>query len=592
MFERSLQYLQGFFGYESFRKNQEPVVKSVLNGCDTLAIMPTGGGKSICYQIPSLCFEGITIVISPLISLMKDQVDSIIESGISAAFINSTLSSNDLSSVLYRLSIGKIKLLYIAPERLDSREFLDAVLNLNISQIAIDEAHCVSQWGHDFRPSYKGITKFINRLNKRPIITAFTATATSIVQNDIITLLELNNPNVFVSGFNRDNLSINCLKVPNKMKYLKEYIDTNKDLSGIIYASTRKEVNKIYEYLLSIGISCGRYHAGLLEGERKAMQEDFVHDNINIIVATNAFGMGIDKSNVRYVIHYNMPKNIESYYQEIGRAGRDGEPSECILLYSPQDVSINKYLIEVGCQNEITKKYEYEKLQSIVDFVHYNGCLRSFILSYFGEESSKDNCSNCSNCINSGKLTDKTIDAQKVLSCIYRMQREFGTNMIVDVLRGSTQKKLLSYNFDKISTYGIMKNYSKTDLVDFINTLISHGYLSLKEGEFPVVKLNSLSGKVLKGETKVIFREIKPLKKLSSDDDLFNRLKSLRLTIAKENKIPPYFVFSDATLKLMSSITPSNLDEMLEISGVGENKLKKYGDKFLNEISSYKNQAM
>ncbi|MEG0641871.1 MAG: RecQ family ATP-dependent DNA helicase, partial [Clostridium sp.] len=385
MFEKSLEYLQGFFGYSSFRKNQEPVIKSILNRHDTLAVMPTGGGKSICYQIPSLCFSGITIVISPLISLMKDQVDSIVESGISAAFINSTLSSQDLSNTLYRLSNGKIKLLYIAPERLDSRDFLESIKDIEISQVAIDEAHCVSQWGHDFRPSYKNVSRFISTLRPRPIVTAFTATATTIVQNDIIKLLNLNEANVFVSGFDRANLSINCLKISNKLEYLRQYITTNKNSSGIIYSSTRKEVNKVYEYLKDMGISCGRYHAGLLEGERKAMQEDFVHDKIDVIVATNAFGMGIDKSNVRFVIHYNMPKTIESYYQEIGRAGRDSDPSECILLFSPSDVSINKYLIEVGCQTEYAKQQEYEKLQTMTDFVHHNGCLRRFVLSYFGD---------------------------------------------------------------------------------------------------------------------------------------------------------------------------------------------------------------
>lgn len=592
MFEKSLQHLQGFFGYSSYRKNQEPIIKSILSGMDTLAIMPTGGGKSICYQIPSLCFDGITIIISPLISLMKDQVDSIVEVGISAAFINSTLSRDDLSSTLYKLSRNKIKLLYIAPERLNSRDFLEIILKLNVSQIAIDEAHCVSQWGHDFRPSYKEIKTFIEKFSKRPIITAFTATATSMVQNDIINLLSLNNPNVFVSGFNRENLSINCLKISNKSDYLKEYILKNKNSSGIVYASTRKEVNNIYEFLDYTGISCGRYHAGLLEGERKDMQEKFVHDDINVIVATNAFGMGIDKSNVRYVIHYNMPKNIESYYQEIGRAGRDGEMSECILLFSPKDVSINKYLIEVGSQNEEMKALEYERLQSMIDFVHHNGCLRKYILSYFGEENVAENCNNCSNCLEDGELKDKTIDAQKVLSCIYRMRKEFGISMIVDVLRGSSGQKVLANNFDSISTYGIMKDYSKKDLSDFINTLISHGYIALNEGEYPTVRLNALSGKILKGETKVILKEFKAKKRFSNNNILFEKLKDVRLKIARENHIPPYFIFSDATLKQMSTKLPMTDRDLLDIQGVGNHKLKKYGDEFIDAIISYIDETL
>lgn len=398
MFEKAQKYLNDFFGYSSFRKNQKPVVKSILSHKDTLAILPTGGGKSICYQIPALCFDGITIVISPLISLMKDQVDTLNSIGINSAFINSSMSRSEISLTLKNMFLGKFKLIYIAPERLCSKEFINTVMKTNISQIAIDEAHCISQWGHDFRPSYKSIPQFIATLPKRPIITAFTATATKEVKNDISTLLCLKNPNVFLSSFNRDNLSINCLKPPDKLDYLKKYVSLNKSLCGIIYASTRKEVNNIYSYLSDIGACCGRYHAGLLEGERQIMQDDFLQGKLNIMVATNAFGMGIDKSNVRYVIHYNMPKNIESYYQEIGRAGRDGLKSECILLFSPKDISINKYLINIGCKNEGTKKLEYKKLQQMINLINHNGCLRKYILSYFGEESNLSSCGNCSNC--------------------------------------------------------------------------------------------------------------------------------------------------------------------------------------------------
>ena len=588
---KPLDILHKYYGYTSFRKGQENIITSIINKEDVLAIMPTGGGKSICYQVPALCLDGITIVISPLISLMKDQVDALKTMGVKARLINSSLSNSEYNEALEEIENDECKIIYIAPERLDSMDFVNIIRGKNISQVAIDEAHCVSQWGHDFRVSYKKIPYFINRLDKRPIVTAFTATASNEVREDIINILNLHNPAVYITGFDRENLSINIVKSSSKNKYTLDYVENHKNESGIIYASTRKEVETIYEGLLKRNYSVAKYHAGLSNEARKEYQENFINDDIKIMVATNAFGMGIDKPNIRWVLHYNMPQSIENYYQEIGRAGRDGEDSECVLLFSPGDVHTQKYLVEVGIENPDRKRVQYKKLQQMVDLVYSNTCYRKNILNYFGETFLED-CNNCSNCLNEGEVVDKTLDAQKVISCIARMKRSFGATMIIDVLRGSKNKKVLDLGFDTLTTYGIMKNYSNEDLKTFINTLVSHGFLDVVEnigprGSFPTIKLNEQSLKVIREEIKVEFKEDKVTKSRYVENELYEMLVSLRSEIAKEEGIAPYMVFGDATLKNMASVYATNKEEMLNISGVGQIKYEKYGKRFEDIIEKY-----
>lgn len=588
---KPLDILQKYYGYTSFRKGQENIIKSIINKEDVLAIMPTGGGKSICYQVPALCLDGMTIVISPLISLMKDQVDALKTMGVKALLINSSLSNSEYSKVLEDIENDECKIIYIAPERLDSMEFVNIIRGKNISQVAIDEAHCVSQWGHDFRVSYKKIPHFINKLEKRPIVTAFTATASNEVREDIIRILNLHSPAVYITGFDRENLSINIVKSSSKNKYILDYIENHKNESGIIYASTRKEVENIYEGLLKRNYSVAKYHAGLSNDARHEYQEKFINDDIKIMVATNAFGMGIDKPNIRWVLHYNMPQSIENYYQEIGRAGRDGEDSECVLLFSPGDIHTQKYLVEVGIENPERKRVQYKKLQQMVDLVYSNTCYRKSILNYFGEHFLEE-CNNCSNCLNDGEVVDKTLDAQKVISCIARMKRSFGATMIIDVLRGSKNKKVLDLGFDTLTTYGIMKNYSNEDLKTFINTLVSHGFLDVVEnigvrGSFPTIKLNEQSLKVIRQEIKVEFKEDKVTKSRYVENELYEMLVSLRSEIAKEEGVAPYMVFGDATLKNMASSYATNKEEMLNISGVGQIKYEKYGNRFEDIIEKY-----
>lgn len=586
MLNKARQILQKFYGYEDFRPGQKKVVESLLNKNDTVAIMPTGAGKSICFQIPALLFEGVTLVISPLISLMKDQVDSLRQLGIAAVYINSSVSKAQLYKDLQDISAGFYKIIYIAPERLTSEYLPDSFKNLNISMVAVDEAHCLSQWGHDFRPSYRNILNFTNSLRIKPIISAFTATATPEVKTDIINLLGLKQPNVFVTGFDRPNLYFSVLRGEVKDKFVIDYVKKHQDEAGIIYVGTRKDVDALQVLLEIKGIKAGRYHAGMTDEERNQMQEDFLYDNLSVMVATNAFGMGIDKPNVRYVIHYNMPKNMEAYYQEAGRAGRDGLSGNCILLYSPQDTQLQKFLISKSTESEIRQQLEYKRLQSMVDYCHTPQCLRAFILHYFGEFDVEEHCDNCSNCKLEGELIDITIDAQKVLSCVYRMHERFGVKMIAEVLKGSKSVKIKQFNFERLSTYGLMKERKLKDISDLILRLSAMQYLDITESQYPVVTLNELSWQVLRGQKKV-WQKMVIVKKAKAKGELFEALRSLRKELATKEKLPPYMIFSDATLTQMATDKPTDLELMKNIRGVGEFKLQKYGEEFLTVIKSY-----
>lgn len=583
-----MDLLKKYFGYSSFRRGQNQIINSIIEKKDTFAIMPTGGGKSICYQIPALTMNGITIVISPLISLMKDQVDTLKENGINAAFINSTLSQKEVNQVIFSAISGHCKILYVAPERLEQDYFKNTVKSLNISMVAIDEAHCVSQWGHDFRVSYKRIAPFIESLSERPVVAAFTATATPQVKKDIIELLKLNEPNIFATGFDRSNLFFSVVRNENKLDYILRYLKENKNNSGIIYAATRKEVDSLYEKLTRSGYSVGKYHAGLSDEERAKNQDAFLYDDVKIMIATNAFGMGIDKSNVRFVIHHNMPKNMEGYYQEAGRAGRDGENSECILLFSGQDIHIQKFLIQQSIPSYERQRIELQKLNSMVDYCRTSSCLRKYILNYFGEEYGEENCSSCSNCSSDSELVNITLEAQKILSCIYRMNQNYGVTLISEVLKGSKNQRILSSNFDRLSTYGIMSEYKLKDIVDLINMLIADQYLSITEGEYPVIRLNEKSYNVLKGNEKVM-RKILAVKEqnISTDNNLFEILKALRRELARLENVPPYIIFSDAVLTEMCKYYPTNKDNMLKLKGIGEIKYDKYGEKFEEVIKDY-----
>lgn len=582
MNEEAVQLLQEIYGYPEFRVGQQDVIDKVLARQDTLAIMPTGGGKSICYQIPALLFNGLTIVVSPLISLMKDQVDALLELGIPATYINSTLSNGEMHQRLKNASNGDYKLLYVAPERFQTEEIFYLMQSIEVPFIAIDEAHCISQWGHDFRPSYLSLCETLQSIHPRPTILALTATATPVVSDDILRLLGIAPDNRVKTGFSRENLAFQVVKGQDRNRFLLEYLKVNRTQSGIVYASTRKEVERIYELLLTKGIQAGKYHGGMKESERNDSQEKFLYDKVTVMVATNAFGMGIDKSNVRFVIHYQIPKNIEAYYQEAGRAGRDGLDSDAILLFSPQDMQIQQFFIDQSEMEESLKKYEYKKLREMAQYGSTQMCLQRFIVRYFGEDC--EDCGRCSNCLDDRDEVDITLEAQKVLSCVKRMGETFGKAMIMKVLTGSKDQKMKQWDFEELSTYGLMKGMPQKEVTQLIDYLTAEKYLAPTDGQFPILKITNTGVSVLKGELKVSRKQAQVAEKVAVDDALFDELRGIRSLLASEHKVPPYIIFSDESLREMCQKLPQTDAELLTVKGVGENKLEKYGAYFLDAL--------
>lgn len=602
--DRALQLLQTYFGYTSFRPAQEAPVESLLKNEDVVAIMPTGAGKSICFQIPALCKSGLTVVFSPLISLMKDQVDGLVDQNIPAALINSTLTQTEFNKTMYDVRSGNIKLLYIAPERLGSNFFCNVLRSMPISQVIVDEAHCISQWGHDFRPSYRLIGDWLASLPKRPVVGAFTATATKAVENDIKTLLGLNHANVYVTGFDRPNLSFSVVRTPKRMDYVVDYVRRHRHENGIIYCSTRKDVERVYDNLTRAGIQTGYYHAGLSDEMRKDMQNKYAFDQLQVMVATNAFGMGIDKSNVRYVLHYQMPRNMESYYQEAGRAGRDGAPAECILLYSGQDVRVHKYLIEQGHLEPQREQVELRKLQSMIDYCFCSTCLRKYMLAYFGEIVPWLECSNCSSCNTKGERVNVTKEAKAIFRAIIATEERYGASMISSIVRGERTDRITRAGLDALSVFGYLSDVGDKEIKGLIQQFVASGYLRSSMGKYPVLSVTAGAEEVLAGHKEVeeIRQEvIVPSRKTkksasisrsevprSGSGGLFEHLRQHRKQLASQLSVPPYIIFPDTVLIDLANIRPKTLGEFGNIKGVGEAKLKKYGLSFLEAISQYK----
>lgn len=602
--DRALQLLQTYFGYTSFRPAQEAPVESLLKNEDVVAIMPTGAGKSICFQIPALCKSGLTVVFSPLISLMKDQVDGLVDQNIPAALINSTLTQTEFNKTMYDVRSGNIKLLYIAPERLGSNFFCNVLRSMPISQVIVDEAHCISQWGHDFRPSYRLIGDLLVSLPKRPVVGAFTATATKAVENDIKKLLGLDHANVYVTGFDRPNLSFSVVRTPKRMDYVVDYVRRHSHENGIIYCSTRKDVERVYDNLTRAGIQTGYYHAGLSDEMRKDMQNKYAFDQLQVMVATNAFGMGIDKSNVRYVLHYQMPRNMESYYQEAGRAGRDGAPAECILLYSGQDVRVHKYLIEQGHLEPQREQVELRKLQSMIDYCFCSTCLRKYMLAYFGEIVPWLECSNCSSCNTKGERVNVTKEAKAIFRAIIATEERYGASMISSIVRGERTDRITRAGLDALSVFGYLSDVGDKEIKGLIQQFVASGYLRSSMGKYPVLSITAGAEEVLSGHKEVeeIRQEvIVPSRKTkksasisrsevprSGSGGLFEHLRQHRKQLASQLGVPPYIIFPDTVLIDLANIRPKTLGEFGNIKGVGEAKLKKYGLSFLEAISQYK----
>ncbi len=601
--------LKQYYGYDAFREGQEELINAILDGRDAFGIMPTGAGKSVCYQVPALIMDGITLVISPLISLMKDQVRALNEMGVHAAYLNSSLTYNQYKLALANATRGQYKIIYVAPERLETQEFLAFALEAPIAMVSIDEAHCVSQWGQDFRPSYLKIKTFIGKLPHRPIVSAFTATATKEVQEDVTELLGLHNPKRVLTGFNRPNLYFGVSIPSDKKETLKQYVSVHSKESGIIYCATRKGVEEVHEMLVKEGYLATRYHAGLDDEERRRNQDDFIYDNKPIMVATNAFGMGIDKSNVRYVVHFNMPKNLESYYQEAGRAGRDGEPAECILLFGKRDVATNEYFIEQNRENdeltetelEIVKAAEREKLRRMTWYCYTQGCLREFMLRYFGEESR--GCDNCSNCLSNTELTDVTKEAILFIEAVKETGQRFGEKVLLEMLHGSQTAKVKQYKLDQTESFGVLKSVSLSKLSQISAQLQVREYVTVTNSEYPILQVGEKTEKLLDGTEKILLREKKNMtgkkrtkrknggySQMAKSDSIFERLRKVRLDLAREEKVPPYLIFSDRTLVEMCQKMPLTEEEMLAVSGVGTHKMQKYGDAFLSVIRSFREE--